>query len=153
VIIYDLICDQNHRFEGWFASAAEFDRQSRERLVECPLCGSSETRRVASAAYVHTSPAAPQVENAPERSQALYEPGADRELPAQVLAKMVRHILEKSEDVGTEFPEEARRIHYRETPERMIRGTASREEFDELQEEGIPVTALPFPLAGRGKSH
>jgi hypothetical protein len=153
MIIYDLVCDQDHRFEGWFASAAEFDRQSRERLVECPLCGSSDTRRVASAAYVHTSSSAPQSENLPERSEAVYEPGTDRELPTQVLAKMVRHILEKSDDVGSEFPEEARRIHYRETPERMIRGTASKEEFEELREEGIPVSTLPFSLPGRGKSH
>lgn len=151
MIIYDLVCDQDHRFEGWFASAAEFDRQTEGKLVECPLCGSSETRRIASAAYVHTSGALS--ESQPERAEAFYGPGTHREMSNEMLAKMVRHILERTEDVGTEFPEEARRIHYKEVPERAIRGTASTEEFNELKEEGISVAALPFPLAGRGKAH
>lgn len=152
MIIYDLVCDQDHRFEGWFASAAEFDRQAQGKLVECPLCGSSETRRIASAAYVHTSPGPPPAP-APERAEAFYGPGTHREMSGEILAKMVRHILDSTEDVGNEFPEAARRIHYKEVPERAIRGTATMEEFDELREEGISVAALPFPLAGRGKAH
>jgi hypothetical protein len=62
----------------------------------------------------------------------------------------VRHVLEKTEDVGEGFPEEARRIHYGEAPERGIRGRASRAETDALREEGIEVMPLPLPPALKG---
>jgi hypothetical protein len=62
---------------------------------------------------------------------------------------MLDELLTKSEDVGTEFPAEARRIHYQEAPARSIRGQASRQEHDALVEEGIPVARLPIPPSGR----
>jgi hypothetical protein len=55
--------------------------------------------------------------------------------------------------VGTEFPEEARKIHYRESPERRIRGTASSEEVEALKDEGIEVVALPIAPHRLGKTH
>ncbi|HMS78719.1 MAG TPA: DUF1178 family protein, partial [Burkholderiaceae bacterium] len=41
--------------------------------------------------------------------------------------------------------EEARRIHYREAPERGIRGVASPDEARELADEGIEVFSFPIP--------
>jgi hypothetical protein len=60
---------------------------------------------------------------------------------------MLDELLTRSEDVGAEFPAEARRIHYQEAPERMIRGQASQEEHEALVEEGIPVLKMPIPPA------
>jgi hypothetical protein len=54
-------------------------------------------------------------------------------------------LLTKSEDVGKEFPAEARRIYYQETPPRAIRGQATEREHEELVDEGIPVARLPVP--------
>jgi len=70
-----------------------------------------------------------------------------------VLARLVEHIVENTDDVGAAFPEEARKIHYRETPERHIRGTASRDEVEALKDEGIEVVALPIPAHRLGKTH
>ncbi|HEX6828191.1 MAG TPA: DUF1178 family protein [Burkholderiales bacterium] len=151
MIIYDLICDQDHRFEGWFASASEYARQSAESLVQCPLCGSSGTRRVASASYVHTSSGA-QSAQGEERREAYYGAGAGP-MPTEALGKLVRYIVENTEDVGSDFPDEARRIHYHETDQRQIRGTASRDEVVALGEEGIEVVSLPFELPNRGRTH
>ena len=58
------------------------------------------------------------------------------------MAKL-REVVRNTEDVGERFPEEARRIHYQETPARAIRGKASREDADALTEEGIEFSALP----------
>ena len=58
---------------------------------------------------------------------------------------MVRRVMAQTEDVGERFAEEARRIHYGETPERGIRGQATREQTEELMDEGIAVMALPLP--------
>ena len=59
----------------------------------------------------------------------------------QVLAQLAR----QAENVGTRFPEEARRIHYEEAPVRNIRGQASAGETMELLEEGILVLPAPRP--------
>lgn len=61
------------------------------------------------------------------------------------MANMVRHVLANTEDVGPQFAEEARKIHYGEREERNIRGQATREETEALLEEGIEVMPLPIP--------
>jgi hypothetical protein len=60
------------------------------------------------------------------------------------LLQVARHIHANSEDVGERFPDEARRIHYEEAPKRSIRGLASREDAENLADEGIEVMPLPF---------
>jgi hypothetical protein len=56
---------------------------------------------------------------------------------------MHRHVKENGEDVGAQFAEEARRIHYGEAVDRGIHGQASDEEVQELVEENIDVLRLP----------
>ena len=51
-------------------------------------------------------------------------------------------LLASCEDVGADFADEARRIHYVEAPARSIRGEASAEEVEALLEEGIEVFRL-----------
>jgi hypothetical protein len=61
------------------------------------------------------------------------------------MMNMVRHVMANTEDVGTQFAEEARKIHYGERDVRNIRGQATREETEALIDEGIEVMALPLP--------
>jgi len=137
--IFDLQCGAGHRFEGWFASADEFAAQRSKGLVGCPSCGAHEVERIPSATRFNTG--------APQPAAAA-ETGKGQEalaLAHKLYSRMLDEILKQSEDVGPEFPAEARRIHYREAPERMIRGQASPEEHEELVEEGIPVVRVPIP--------
>lgn len=60
-----------------------------------------------------------------------------------MLKAAVENLISNTEDVGTRFAEEARRIHYQETPARAIRGQASKDEYSALKEEGISVIMLP----------
>jgi hypothetical protein len=64
--------------------------------------------------------------------------------------QMARQIVNQTEDVGSRFAEEARKIHYGESEERGIRGQASREETEALLEEGIAVMPLPLPEGLKG---
>jgi hypothetical protein len=136
MIIFDLVCNNNHRFEGWFQSAEAFDAQLAARLVSCPSCGSGEIRRVPSAVHLSRTPEA---EAAPPPA-ALVDPRGEW---LNACRKLVGTILANSEDVGAEFAAEARRIHYLEAPARSIRGQASEKEFGSLHEEGIEVFRLP----------
>jgi hypothetical protein len=154
MIVFDLLCAKKHRFEGWFASADDFASQKERSLLECPTCGSAEIKRVPSAARFNLGapepkPApAPQAAKAPARTPEME--GKDPFAIAQMLySRMLDDLLSKSEDVGKDFPAEARRIYYDEAPARSIRGQATQEEHEELVDEGIPVARLPVPPSGR----
>ncbi len=64
--------------------------------------------------------------------------------------RAVQHVMTHTDDVGTQFAEEARRMHYGEAEERPIRGQATADEAKALHEEGIEVQALPMPAAIKG---
>ena len=149
MIVFNLGCENNHRFEGWFASNEDFERQSGDKLVTCPLCGNANVSRLPHAPHISTGakerPAAKQATVQPQQQYA--------NVGKEILARMIEQVLETTEDVGPAFPEEARKIHYQETPERRIRGTASREEVEALKDEGIEVVALPIPAHRLGKTH
>ncbi|MEM6649850.1 MAG: DUF1178 family protein, partial [Pseudomonadota bacterium] len=62
-------------------------------------------------------------------------------------ARRAKEYVEKNFDhVGKAFPEEARKIHYGETPERPIYGDATEKEVKDLKEEGVAVAPVPKPV-------
>ena len=147
MIVFDVICDGGHRFEGWFASARDFGAQKRRGLVQCPACGSAKVRRIPSAARINLGAEAPKPAKAPEKTPQME--GKDPFAIAQMLySNMLDELLTKTEDVGKDFPAEARRIFYEQSPARAIRGQATDKEHDELVDEGIPVARLPVPPRG-----
>ena len=133
--VLDLQCPHGHRFEGWFASAEEFESQLSRKLVECPVCSATEVSRLPSAPRLNLSGATETPASA----------GAG-ESQARVM-RALREVLEKTENVGDRFAEEARRIHYNEAPARNIRGVTTPEDAKALVEEGIEVMPLPIPAA------
>ncbi len=141
--VLNLRCGQQHGYEGWFASEADFLSQQERALIACPLCGDTESVRMPSAPRLKVSRHAAPAE-APAAS-------ASREVTLQSQwLRAVRQVMSSTEDVGERFPEEARRIHYGEVEERGIRGRASAEDAAALREEGIEVMALPIPDAVKG---
>src|SRR3954468_23337380 len=146
MIVFDLVCEGEHRFEGWFSLAKDFGAQKRRGLVECPSCGSAKVRRVPSATRFNVGAAAPQPAPAKAPAKTPEMEGKDPFAIAQMLySRMLDDLLTKTEDVGKEFPAEARRIFYERAPGRAIRGQATDEEHQELVDEGIPVARIPLP--------
>jgi len=149
MIVFNLGCENGHRFEGWFASGDDFDRQHRAKQVVCPLCGNPGIVRLPNAPHIRSSAS----KEGPTRAEPASTEQQYANMGREVLARVIERIVESTEDVGAAFPEEARRIHYREAPERRIRGTASSEEVEALKDEGIEVVALPLPAHRLGKTH
>ena len=142
MIVFDLICKDRHRFEGWFASGEDFTSQKNDGLLACPVCGAAHVEKLPAAKIrTQSEPAVP----VPAAASAVHA-GTTEKLD---VSRIVDYILAHSEDVGTSFAEEARKIHYQETPQRYIRGVATRTEAEELHEEGIPVFSLPIPPQDR----
>jgi hypothetical protein len=87
----------------------------------------------------------------PDSSQT--QQGAKRtNLPPEVAEVMqaawlevAKHVMATTEDVGSSFASEARKIHYGEAEERAIRGQATPDQTMELLEEGIDVMSMPIP--------
>ena len=144
MIVFDLLCASGHRFEGWFSSAADFASQKKRSLVACPTCSSTKIERVPSATRANLGAEPPKPSPQPAKTPEME--GKDPFAIAQMLySRMLDDLLTKSEDVGKEFPNEARKIFYKDAPQRSIRGQATQEEHDELVDEGIPVARLPVP--------
>ena len=153
MIVFDLLCTSGHRFEGWFGSADDFASQKKRKLLSCPACGASKVERVPSATRANLGAEAPKAPKAPANpSQPVKTPDMEGKDPfaiAQMLySRMLDDLLTKTEDVGRKFPDEARKIFYKESPDRAIRGQATQQEHDDLVDEGIPVARFPVPPKG-----
>lgn len=144
--VFDLACEHDHRFEGWFASADDYDSQLARGLIECPVCADRTIRKLPSAARLNLSGASEPTSPAPAVPAHPAAAPDPRALQAMVM-KVARALIANTEDVGERFADEARRIHYREAPERGIRGQATPEQARELADEGIEVFSFPLPAA------
>ncbi len=142
MIVFDLICSDQHRFEGWFASGEDFDAQKGRGQIECPVCGSGHVKKVPTAAKIRR-------QTEPAEAPAQTGVAAAAKPDAVDVSRVIDYILSHTEDVGKSFAEEARKIHYEEAPPRSIRGIASRTEVEDLREDGIQVFSLPVPPQDR----
>ncbi len=153
MIRYALRCDQGHTFESWFQSSSAFDSQRKRKLVSCPACNSVKVEKALMAPRLGRSSG-----KAPEKlPDAPVAPAPGGEAPSEPVAlvsaqehelrtklKELRDfIVSKADNVGRNFPTEARKMHYGDIEHRPIYGEASGEEARELIEEGIEVAPLP----------
>ena len=161
MIKYQMICDKSHEFEGWFGNSAAFESQQESGLLTCPVCGSADVRRALMAPNLASpktrktdlaeqQPSAqpePQPQpQAPQQASAALPPAAARkmqELMSEMRALQTR-IREECRDVGHDFAEEARKIHYGEVEPEGIYGQATAEEREALDEEGIEIMDMPW---------
>jgi hypothetical protein len=152
MIHYQLRCDQQHGFDGWYKDSAAFDKLAKAGLVDCPVCGSSQVSRALMApAIARGQPAIeppPPLAEAPSRPPAGDAPqAATGPMPAQMqaLLQRMRAEVEKNCDyVGADFAEEARRMQRGETTLRGIYGEANDADAESLRDEGIEVARLPW---------
>lgn len=144
MIIFDLSCNLNHCFEGWFRNADDFNLQLNSERIACPQCSSTTIRRIPSAVSISSSHTErDKVSVAPSnRVQAGRVPPSETQMKAMV-RQVVNTLISSSEDVGSDFTVEARKIHYKQAPDRSIRGQASADDVEALIDEGIPVVNLP----------
>ena len=165
--VFDLSCSHAHRFEAWFRSADDYETQLAQHLIECPFCGSTTISRLPRLNLSHCSnpsatkppvdDATPQTQGAaetPQHEQAAHQAashmGDKLDSPAldleKIAAQVLGNLIKNTENVGKDFAEEARKIHYGESPERAIRGQATPTEVAELREEGVEFAVWPSLL-------
>lgn len=151
--VFDLQCEHGHLFEGWFGSHEDYDSQQSRGLLTCPMCHSATIEKRLSAprlnvghfdAETRVSDGAASGASASRETVVASSPEALQlaQIQAAIMQQM-RELVRNTENVGSGFAQEARRIHDGESEERPIRGTATPEEREALVEDGIAVVALP----------
>jgi hypothetical protein len=136
--VAELQCVHGHGFEGWFGSRDDYEVQRGQGLVSCPTCGTTQVDKRLSAPRLNLGAPAPGASQGRAVDEAVAPMG-----PAQVLRELMAQVKAHTEDVGPRFADEARRIHADEAPARAIRGRASAQELQALQDEGIEAWSLP----------
>jgi hypothetical protein len=162
--VLDLQCSQQHSFEGWFGSEDDFQSQLARSLVQCPMCGnavapsfdtaaeskSASTTEASNAATTSSTSTelVAQTSKPSQTQQVAQRPNLSPEAAEVMQAawlEVAKHVMANTEDVGSSFASEARKIHYGEADERAIRGQATPDQTMELLEEGIDVMPMPIP--------
>jgi hypothetical protein len=151
MILYDLKCSQGHQFEAWFKDSGTYDKQAKRGDVECPVCSDTGIEKAIMAPSISSSTRKKGGEyDAPatrgSRGGQIDE-GRASEVAREILeavGKVQKQVEENCEDVGDKFADEARAIHYGEAEERGIYGEATKSEVEELAEEDIPVSRIPW---------
>lgn len=154
MIVFDLECANGaHRFEGWFKSSEDFARQCDRGLVACPQCGSTDVAKALTAPRLSRKgnqlPALTAKPEPPAKQPAIAAPQLSPEAVAamRALAAMQAEAIKDSAWVGDNFAEDARAMHYGEKDRATIHGQATREEAEELWDEGILIAPLLIPIA------
>ena len=132
MIKYNLVCECGKDFESWFSSSTEYDVLKKRKLVNCIYCNSTSVKKSI------MSP------NLPIKSQKKSKKVQLEQNIKRQLLNFRRYIEKNCKNVGDNFPQEARNIHYDKKTSKGIYGKATQEEANELLEEGIEVGTLPW---------
>ncbi len=143
MIKYNLICSAGHEFEAWFSSSAGFETQRDKGQIACIICGNVDIDRAIMAPHVSTGRRQDEITKDRAHNMQMVNAAAD---------KIRREITQTCDDVGKNFAEEARAIHYGEKPVRGIYGQAAPKEVAALHEEGVTALPLPDILMPKAKS-
>ena len=132
MIKYNLLCKCGKTFESWFSSSAEYDILRKKQLVNCIYCEST---------LVKKSIMSP---NLSGKSNKKLDKGKDAKNIKKELLKFRRYIEKNCINVGDNFVQEARNIHYDKKTSKGIYGHATPAEASELEEEGIDIATIPW---------
>lgn len=137
MIRYQLQCEAHHKFEGWFSNSADYDSQADKGLLECPVCASRKIEKALMAPALAKSTALSMSSAKEEKLASIHQD------ITEAVQKAKTYVEKNFDNVGKDFPEEARKIHYGEAKKRGIYGQAKAKEVRELIDEGIEVAPLP----------
>ena len=132
MIKYNLTCKCNSTFDSWFASSEEFVRLMKKKLITCIECSSNN---------VNKSIMAPNVSNSKKIDNINYK--FQKNIKKKII-EYQKFIKKNCKYVGNNFAQEARSIHYDKKETKGIYGKVTAEEIDELNDEGIETTTIPW---------
>ena len=135
MIKYNLKCSNGHEFKSWFLDSSEFDKLKKKRLLECIYCSSKKIKKSIMAPMVSGSKL--KEDNSIFSSKKL--------LSKKNELLQIRNYIEKNfEFVGDKFSQKVREVYYDKKTRKTIYGSTTKEEREELAEEGIDLISVPW---------
>ncbi len=131
MIKYNLKCKNKHEFESWFSDSSEFEKLLKRKMIECVFC---KTR------FIKKSIMSPRISSKRE----INFPNKEIKKLKKDLLKLRKFVEKNFDYVGNNFPSEVRKIYYDKKRGKNIYGTTTRKEAEDLREEGIELTTIPW---------
>ena len=135
MIKYNLKCQNNHEFESWFSNSEEFDKLNNKNLLECIYCSSKNIKK---------SIMAPMVSNLKIKEEKSEIINKDFKNEKSKLLELRKYIEKNFDYVGKDFSKKVREVYYDKKSNKAIYGTTTKEEREELAEEGIDLLSIPW---------
>ena len=135
MIKYNLKCNNSHEFESWFSDSSEFDKLNKKKLLECIYCASNKIKK---------SIMAPMISGTKSKNDNINYLNKDLMNKKKELLEVRNYIEKNFEFVGDKFSEKAREVFYDKKTKKGIYGTATSEEREEMEEEGIDLLRVPW---------
>jgi hypothetical protein len=145
MIKYALICECDAKFEGWFPTIKEFESQQKKKQLLCPMCDSIKVRRDVMSPNVKKKNGKVKSPRQRGKENVLNMTGEQMVLGGRartLLRQLEKHVKDKFENVGKNFPKEARKAVKGKRNEEFY-GTATKKEADELIKDGIDLFHVP----------
>jgi hypothetical protein len=135
MIKYILKCTCKYEFESWFSNSKEYDKLKKRNLIECIFCKSTEVEKTIMSPNV-----------VGKKNYKFNNITENRKfIKIKKDLKKIQKFVEKNlEFVGKKFAREIREIYYDNKKNKNIYGTVSSQERQELKEEGIKLTSIPW---------
>ena len=134
MIKYNLKCKNKHEFESWFSDSKEFEKLRQKKIIECTLCGTKNVQK---------SIMSPSILSKNQKVKNIQSARYLKKIRRDLLK--MRNFIEKNfKYVGENLPQEVRKVYYNKGKNRNIYGKATLEETEELREEGIELTTIPW---------
>ena len=135
MIKYNLKCNNEHEFESWFSNSEEFDKLNSRNLLECIFCSSKK---------ISKSIMAPMISNSKNENEQIELINKNYIYEKNQLLKIRKYIEKNFEYVGKDFSKKVREIYYDKKSKKVIYGTTTPEEREELSDEGIDLLSIPW---------
>jgi Uncharacterized protein conserved in bacteria len=135
MIKYNLKCSGGHEFESWFSDSKEFDKLNKKKLLECIYCSSNK---------IEKSIMAPMISGSKLKENSLDLVNEKLLNEKNELLQIRKYIEKNFEYVGDKFSQKVREVYYDKENKKTIYGTTTKEERDELAEEGIDLLSVPW---------
>ena len=134
MIKYNLKCKNKHEFVSWFLDSKEYDKLLKKNMIECVFCKTKSVKK---------SIMSPRIAPKTKKTEYIY-PNKEIKKIKKDLIKLKKFIEKNFDFVGDNFPSEVRKIYYDKDKDKNIYGTATPKETEELKEEGINLTTIPW---------
>jgi hypothetical protein len=132
MIKYHLNCKCGETFESWFSTSNEYESLKSKKLINCIYCGSISVKKAVMAPNLF------------KKSNTISKKTNKEKNITENLLSLKKYIEQNCKDVGKNFPQEARNIHYDKKTSKGIYGKATPQETAELLDEGIEVATIPW---------